>query len=107
MTYSYTANQQGLFGTIGNIEIKIVKGPTQNVDLTFSNITVLTNPVCIICTNTEISISGIVKYFQSSIITLKGSKNNVTYAVANVEIKYICQSITDCQICVNQTNSLK
>ena len=52
MTYSYTAYQQGLYGTIGSIDIKITKRPTQNVQLTYSNINIFNNPQCITCTNT-------------------------------------------------------
>ena len=84
LIYTYTVSQEGLYGTIGNIQIRIVKGPTQSVELEYGDIGVLINPTCITCTNTNISISGIVKYFQSTIITLRGSRNNITYATANV-----------------------
>lgn len=106
MTYGYTVFQTGLYGSVGNINITITSMPTQSLTLIYSDVSpIMNNSNCISCTNSLIYLSGIIRYFQTYAISLVGMYNNTVYAKVTVTVKYICQAIQGCNICVNQTTN--
>ena len=106
MTYGYTAYQTGLYGSVGNINITIASMPTQSLTLAYSDVSpIMNNSNCIACTNSFVYLSGIIQYFQTYTVSLVGTYNSTVYARATVTIKYVCQAIQGCNICVNQTTN--
>jgi hypothetical protein len=93
-----------MYQTVGNVNITITSKPTQTLTLSYSDVSsILSSPTCVLCSNSQIYLSGIVQYFQTFTITLTGTYNGTVYATAVVTINYICQSIQGCNICANQT----
>lgn len=106
MAYTYLAVQSGLFGTIGSLNITILSGPTQPVTLTYEDVsTMLSGPVCATCSNSQIYLTGIIRYFQIYYLRVNGIMNGVVYATSLVPVYYVCQSIQGCRICSNVTNN--
>ncbi len=107
MTYSYVSSQSGYFGEVGTVTITITKGPITPVSLSYSSLSaILLGSTCVNCNNTQIIISGIVQYFQTTTVTLTGTNNGVLYATAIAKVTYICASIQGCRICNNDTGNM-
>jgi hypothetical protein len=107
MTYGFIAYQTGMYQSVGNVNITITTRPTQALTLVYSDLSgVLSSPICVTCTSTQLIFSGIVQYFQTFTVTLTGTYNGTIYAKASVPIIYICQAIQGCNICINQTSNL-
>jgi len=104
MAFITTSYCTGIYGQTGYLNITVLVGPNQPVNLTYTSVTpILSNSVCLSCTSTLLYITGVVEYFQQFTVNLTGTSNGVIYATSQVVVSYQCSSILGCRICVNDT----